>query len=134
MRVSFNTEDEYRRQIAMLETAGFKVVSGPNLVWWADLQPDLHPPPLVDWWRMLDITNPRTKIYAARDGIKIYQSIDVVDPKPPPFATATQREYKKGDDFEVWDRVLPGSEWICIYRGLFVLWVSGHDTAAEKPG
>lgn len=123
IRISADTEDMLKRAINQMLVAGFRLSSGPNLIWWADLAPDLTlPHPVSQWWAALMLTEPKTKIYAARDGVQVYKSAN--SSAPPDFSSKFS-VLAKGKDVEVWHAPVPGSEWICIYDAGFALWVLG---------
>ena len=92
-------------------------------------------PPEPNWWETLKLTEPKTKIYAARAGVQIYYSDGIEH--PPSFdqteltSTGQLRILPFGAPVEVWRAPLPLSGWICVHVNLErALWVRGEDMRA----
>lgn len=69
MRIVADTESDLKRAIAMLIAAGFKLSLGPNPMWWAELRPDITPPPApVPWWLSLKAGD---IVRTIRDGVVV---------------------------------------------------------------
>jgi len=99
--------------------------------------PDDQPPvPTSPWWSNLQLTNPKTKIYTARDLVKIYRSLGLSH--PPQISDMARVASVAGTGYDVWAAPLAGSEWICVFNGDaadplqpgYVLWVNGNDMRA----
>ena len=99
--------------------------------------PDDQPPiPAPSWWSALQLTQPKTKIYTARDLVRIYRSAGLSH--PPQVSDVARVASVAGTGYDVWAAPLASSEWICVFNGDaadplqsgYVLWVSGNDMRA----
>ena len=135
MRIVADTEEEIKRFIAMHQSEGWQLVGGPNLMWWADLRPDMTPPPPLQWWDSLKLTDPKMKIYAAHDGTQVYYSAPNGTPafgqKAYVSAGGPLWTLPSGKDVEVWRAPIAGSGWICVHISpIRELWMRGEDMQA----
>ena len=100
--------------------------------------PDEQPLPIPapPWWSTLQLTEPKKKVYTARDLVKIYRSAGLAH--PPQVSDVARVASNAGTGYDVWAAPLAGSEWICVFNGDaafppqpgFVLWASGNDMRA----
>ena len=95
------------------------------------------PVPAPPWWSTLQLNQPiKTKIYTARDLVKIYRSAGLAH--PPQVSDVARVASNAGTGYDVWAAPLAGSEWICVFNGDaafppqpgFVLWANGNDMRA----
>ena len=98
--------------------------------------PDDQPPiPAPPWWESLVLAEPKTKIYAAKSSVQVYQSAG--ENVPPTFDqkallnTGQFWTLPLGKSVEVHRAPVAGSGWICIaVLAERALWVRGEDMRA----
>src|SRR3990167_5751484 len=98
--------------------------------------PDDQPPiPASPWWESLVLTEPKTRIYAAQNGVQVYQSAG--ENVPPTFDqkallnTGQPWTLPLGKSVEVHRAPVAGSGWICVaVLAERALWVRGEDMRA----
>ena len=97
---------------------------------------DQPPVPALPWWSILQLTQPKTKIYTARDRVNIYRSMNIKI--LPQVSDVARVASVAGADYDVWAAPLAGSGWICVFNGdvaeplqpEYVLWMRGEDMRA----
>ena len=116
MRLVADTEEELQRHIRMLAAAGMEIVTGPNIMHWAEMRPALR-----QWWETL--TPGKDRIKPTRDKVTVYKD----------FGQTAFQTYPTQDPR--WDFFGYEDGWIQVLRSrspLFPsgLWVQATDVEA----
>lgn len=95
--------------------------------------------PVRPWWEALEVTDPKTTIYAAKAIVEVYRTITKTGVSPdawdfPGENPMRDRVLVLGAPAQVWRKPAEGDIWICVYDGpAFGLWARGAEMAAVKP-